>query len=146
MNREQELLQQVLRIATAGRKFFTTVTPTIVDVEVRSAFDYIAEVKTRLIGDITPWVREPATDAPQHVSAAVSVEKTYADLERTFRRDPPAASARLLAIGEEQLLRTVERTFEESRIPVLKDLLKTYYPQLVICREAMTRLRSREAA
>jgi hypothetical protein len=146
MDREQDLLQQVLRIARAGRKFFTAVTPTITDAEVRSGFEYISEVKVRLIGDLSPWTREMSDEPMQHVSAAVSVEKVYADLERTFRKEPPAASSRLLAIGEEQLLRSVERTFDTTQNEQLKALLKTYYPQLVICREAMSRLRTRQAA
>lgn len=146
MDREQDLLQQVLRIARAGRKFFNAVTLSIADAEVRSGFEYIAEVKGRLIGDLSPWTREISAEPMQHVSAAVSVEKVYADLERTFRREPPVASARVLAIGEEQLLRAVERAFDVTQNADLKALLKTYYPQLVICREAMARLRSRQAA
>ncbi|HEX6834701.1 MAG TPA: hypothetical protein VF132_14275 [Rudaea sp.] len=147
MEREQDLLQQTLRMARAGRKFFAAVTPSINDAEVRGAFEYICEVKARLVGDLERLVSAPADDtAEEHVSAAVSLEKTYATLEKTFRNEPPAASARLLALGEEQLLRAVERSFEAARHATLKELLKTYYPQLVICREAMARLRSRQAA
>jgi hypothetical protein len=55
-------------------------------------------------------------------------------------------SAGLLDIGEQQLIRLVERAFETSQSPVLRKLLKAHYPALVVCREAMSRLSARKVA
>ena len=146
MDREQESLQQISRMARAGQKFFAAATPIVKDAEIRSAFEYIEEVKSRLVADLSRFTNTAQDEAVEHVSAAVTMEKMYTDLERTFRRDGAEASARLLALGEEQLLRAVERTFESTQNGELKEILKTYYSQLIICREAMSRLRAREAA
>ncbi len=122
--------------------------PGVTDAEVRTAFAYISEVKNRLVEDLAPWMPARATlsDPTDHISPATVVEKMYADARRNFRGSTPAASAGALSFGEEQLLRLLERTFTSTTNLTLKDLLKSYYPQLVICREAMSRLHARLAA
>jgi uncharacterized protein (TIGR02284 family) len=145
MNREEDLLQQIVRIATTGRDFFIEVTPRITDSEVRAAFDYIAEAKRRFVLELTPWTRETTTEE-HHVSAAASAERIYVDLRRTFDGTRPQLSAGLLDIGEQQLMRLVERTFESAKSPLLRRLLKVHYPSLVVCREAMSRLSARRVA
>ena len=150
MNRKEDVLHQVARIARSGRDFFVGVYPGVVDAEVRTTFAYIAEVKSRLLADLAPWLTSgmesssPALD--DHISPAAIVAKTYADARKTFRGDAPAASATALSFGEEQLLRLLGRAFEQSDHAALKQLLKSYHPQLVISREAMLRLRARRAA
>jgi hypothetical protein len=150
MDRKEDVLQQVARIARSGRDFFAGAHPGVVDAEVRTTFAYIAEVKSRLLTDLAPWLTSamesssPALD--DHISPAAIVAKTYADVRKTFRGDAPAASAAALGFGEEQLLRLVGRAFEQSDDAALKQLLKSYHPQLVISREAMLRLRARRAA
>ena len=154
MNRQEDVLHQVVRIAQSGRDFFVEAYPGVVDAEVRTTFAYIAEVKSRLLADLTPWLAansnssqpELSADSADHISPAAIVAKTYADARKTFRGDAPAAGAAALGFGEEQLLRLVGRAFEQSGAPALKQLLKSYHPQLVICREAMLRLRARQAA
>ena len=153
MNRHEDVLHQVARIARSGRDFFVEVYPGVVDAEVRTTFAYIAEVKNRLLDDLAPWLASSA-DAPSpgsedpsdHISPAAIVAKTYADARKTFRGAAPAASAAALSFSEEQFLRLLGRAFEQSDVPALKQLLKSYHPQLVISREAMLRLRARQAA
>ena len=149
MNRQEDVLHQVVRIADSGREFFVGVYAGVVDAEVRTTFAYIAEVKTRLLADLAPWLT-PAVgswqDPADHISPAAIVAKTYADARKTFRGDAPAASAAALSFGEDQLLRLLGRAFEQSENATLKQLLKSYHPQLVISREAMLRLRARQAA
>ena len=150
MNRQEDVLHQVARIARSGRDFFVEVYPGVVDAEVRTTFAYIAEVKSRLLTDLVPWLTSgmdssnPVSD--DHISPAAIVAKTYADARKTFRGDAPAASATALSFGEEQLLRLLGRAFEQTENQTLKQLLKSYHPQLVISREAMLRLRARQAA
>ena len=145
MNREEDLLHQIVRIASIGRDFFVEMKLRVVDSEVRAAFEYIADVKNRFVLDMTPWA--PAGKAENHhVSAAASAERIYVDLKRSFDGAQPHLSAGLLDIGEQQLMRLVERTFEIAKSPVLRKLLKAHYPSLVVCREAMSRLSARRAA
>ena len=150
MNRHEDVLHQVARIARSGRDFFVEAYPGVVDAEVRTTFAYIAEVKSRLLADLAPWLTlgidssDPVSD--DHISPAAIVAKTYADARKTFRGDAPAASAAALSFGEEQLLRLLGRAFEQTENQSLKQLLKSYHPQLVISREAMLRLRARQAA
>jgi len=145
MNREEDLLQQIVRIASIGRDFFVEMTPRIADSEVRAAFEYISDVKNRFAQDLTPWA--PAGKPENHhVSAAASAERIYVDLKRSFDGRQPHLSAGLLDIGEQQLMRLVERAFEIAKSPVLRKLLKAHYPSLVVCREAMSRLSARRAA
>ena len=148
MNSLDGLLQQTLRIARASRDFFVFAEPAMKDSEVRMAFEYIGQVKGKLASDLEPYV---AANDGQAVGAtlspASSVEKIYQDLRTSVRSSGvSAAAARTLAAGEEQLVRLVERAFEQATNATLKDMLKAYYPQLVICREAMARLRARQAA
>jgi len=145
MNREEDLLQQIMRIACVGRDFFTDVQPRIADPEIRAAFEYIGDTKGRFIVELAPWVRSGEAQS-DHVSAAMSAEKIYVDLKRRFNAAVPQASAALLAIGEGQLVRLVERAYESAGSSVLQKLLKVHYPALVICREAMSRLSLRRAA
>jgi hypothetical protein len=153
MNRQEDVLHQVARIASSGRDFFVEAYPGVIDAEVRTTFAYIAEVKNRLLADLNPWLAT-ATDLSRpepegsgnHISPAAIVAKTYADTRKTFRGDAPAASGAALSFCEEQLLRLLSRAFEQSDAQALKQLLKSYHPQLVISREAMLRLRARQAA
>ena len=153
MNRHEDVLHQVARIARSGRAFFVGVYPGVADAEVRTTFAYIAEVKNRLLADLAPWLA-PNLDSPvagsedraDRISPAALLAKAYADARKTFRGDSPAASAATLSFGEDQLLRLLERAFEQSDDATLKQLLKSYHPQLVISREAMLRLRARQAA
>jgi hypothetical protein len=148
MNSHEDLLQQIARIARSSRDFFVDVYPGVTDAEVRTAFAYISEVKSRLLEDLAPWMPPAAAtiEAIDHISPAAIVEKMYADARKNFRGTAPAASAGALSVGEEQLLRLLERAFVGSSAINLKELLKSYYPQLVICREAMSRLHARLAA
>ncbi|MDR3386084.1 MAG: hypothetical protein P4L92_03455 [Rudaea sp.] len=148
MNRHEDLLQQIARIARASHDFFVDVYPGVTDAEVRTAFAYISEIKSRLVADLEPWLAPTAANGGMgdHISPASVVEKMYADVRRNFRGNQPAASAAALGFGEEQLLRLTERAFSDASVSSLRELLKSYYPQLVICREAMFRLRARQAA
>jgi hypothetical protein len=148
MDQERRVLRQILRMARTGSAFFTRAAPKISDVEVRDAFEHVAEVKNRLIADLRPFLsdEDQVEMRAERVSAAISMEKVYVDLERRFRGEAPAASARTLGLVEGELVRTVAGAFDRTHDAILHELLKTYYPQLVICREVMSRLRSRQAA
>jgi uncharacterized protein (TIGR02284 family) len=146
MNREEDLLQQVIRIASIGRDFFVEMKTRISDSEVRAAFEYISDVKSRFVLDLAPWVPAGKLDDQHHVSAAASAARIYVDLKRSFDGTRPQLSAGLLDIGEQQLIRLVERVFETAKSPVLRKLLKAHYPSLIICREAMSRLSARRVA
>ena len=155
MNRNEDVLQQIAGIARRSRDFFVDMYPSVTDAEVRTAFAYISDVKSQLLTDLAPWLPQgalerwlpqDAQDRAEHISPMAMVEKMYADVRKSFRGSMPAASAHALSFGEEQLLRLLERAFEGSSVSTLKELLKSYYPQLVICREAMHRLRTRLAA
>lgn len=150
MDRHEDILQQITRIARASRDFFVAVCPTVSDAEVRAGFTYISDVKGQLLSDLGPWLpqgmADSAPDSTDHISPAAVVEKLYADARKAFRGNAPAAGAKPLSVAEEQLLRLLERAFESTDAPALKELLKSYYPQLVICREAMRRLRTRQVA
>jgi len=145
MNREEDLLQQIVSIASSGRDFFVEMKSRVADSEVRAAFEYLSDVKSRLVLDLAVW---ESAGSPQHhhVSAAASAERIYVDLRRTFDGTRPQLSAGLLDIGEQQLTRLVERAFESAQSPVLRKLLKAHYPALVVCREAMSRLGARKVA
>lgn len=145
MNREEDLLQQIVRIASIGRDFFIEMKPRVADSEVHAAFEYVADVKSRFVLDMTPWVATGGAEN-HHVSAAASAERIYVDLKRTFDGVQPQLSAGLLDIGEQQLMRLVERAFEIAKSPVLRKLLKAHYPSLAMCREAMSRLSARRVA
>lgn len=145
MDREEDLLQQIVRIASISRDFFVEMKPRIADSEVRAAFEYIADVKSRVVADLIPWAPTGKSDN-HHVSAAASAERIYVDLKRSFDGAQPHLSAGLLDIGEQQMMRLVERAFEVTKSAVLRKLLKAHYPSLVVCREAMSRLSARRAA
>jgi hypothetical protein len=146
MNRESDLLQQIMRIAATGRDFFVAMKPRIADGEVRAAFEYVSDVKARFVDDLTPWVPGGQMLAKNHVSAAASVERVYVDLKRRFDGTAPQLSAGLLDICEQELMRLVERAYESTKSPVLQNLLKAHYPALAVCREAMSRLNARKVA
>ena len=146
MNREEDLLQQIVRIASIGRDFFIEMKSRVADSEVRAAFEYISDVKSRFVLDVAPWAPTDGVSESHHVSAAASAERIYVDLKRSFDGAQPQLSAGLLDIGEQQLMRLVERAFEVAKSPVLRKLLKAHYPSLVVCREAMSRLSARRVA
>lgn len=146
MKRHEDILHQVVRIVESGHDFFVEAYAGLKDPEIRTAFSYISDVKSQLLADLSPWVSpaHPANGDP--ASPTVAVERIYADARKNFHGSRLEASANELGFGEAQLLRLVERAYELSDDMKLKRLLKAYYPQIVICREAMWRLSARLAA
>lgn len=146
----EQVLQDIVRIAKSGRDFFSETSSRVTDTEVRTAFVYLSEVKTRLIDELIPWVPRAKDTAPGSPSAIVPsvivTEKLYMDARTNFRSNQPESIANALSFGEDQLLKLVERAFNAARAPALKQLLKSYYAELSICRDAMSRLRARLAA
>jgi len=140
MSTDQQQLQEIVRLAHSGREFFASVGPGAAETEVRAAFAYVADVKSRLIHGLAVW----APAAPP--GSASAGEKLYNEARRMFRSDAPATAAPVLTQGEDQLLRLVECAFEATRVPALRQLLKSFYSEVAICRQAMARLQSRLAA
>jgi len=140
MPTDQQQLQEIVHLAQSGREFFASVGPGAAETEVRAAFAYVADVKSRLIHSLAVWA--PSTP-PGSASAG---EKLYNEARRTFRSDAPATAAPVLTQGEDQLLRLVECAFEATRVPALRQLLKSFYSEVAICQQAMARLQSRLAA
>jgi len=146
MNTNEQVLQNMARIARSGREFFAEVYPRVLSPEVRQAFAYITDVKSRLLRDLQPWVPEIHASGDDRTSPAAMVEKMYADARRQFRTDVPANVANALGFAEAQLCKLLQRAFDEADSPALKQVLKSYYAELLICRQAMWRLHARLAA
>ena len=141
MPTNEQQLQDIVRLAQSGREFFLAAGPGAAETEVRAAFAYVADVKSRLIHGLAIWA--PATATSGSVNAG---EKLYNEARQSFRYDAPATAAPILTQAEDQLLRQVECAFEATRVPALRQLLKSFYSEVAICRQAMARLQSRLAA
>jgi len=140
IRQQDDVLRQIARIARSGHRFFSGVYPALTDPELRTAFTYIIDVKKQFLVDLAPWL-VPADDAIHDAaSPAIAAERIYDDLRRRFKGNFVATSAHELGFGEARLLELVERAFDVADDADLKRLLKGYYPQLIICREAMWRL------
>ena len=147
MKSNEQVLQNMVRIARSGRDFFAQLYPRVTDPEVRMAFSYVTDVKNRLVNDLTPYVTATAVDEQDRTSPAALVEKAYAEARRHFRGDAPAELGPALSIGEMHLCRLLERAFEDAASPPqLKRVLKGYYAELMLCRQAMWKLQARRAA
>jgi hypothetical protein len=147
MKNNDQVLQNMLRIARSGRDFFAQIYPRVTEPEVRMALSYVSDVKNRFLTDLSAWVPEAAPDVDDRTSPAALVEKMYADARRNFRAEAPAELGNALSVGEVQLCRLLERAFEEpASPPALKRMLKSYYAELMLCRQAMWRLQARRAA
>lgn len=141
----EHALQDIVRLAQSGRELFIDLGSRARESDVREAFDYVADVKKRLIESLAAWT--PLAPSDQRARAAVAeVEKLYADVREHFNGEEPAPVAHALAFGEDELLKLTERAFEGTRVPALRQLLKSYYAELSICQQAMSRLRTRLAA
>lgn len=137
-----QTLQDIVRVAQSGHAFFVDIGSRASDGEVREAFAYVADVKKRLIDSLATWT-PPLPSGGRSSSIVVAVEKLYADVRRHFRSDTPQLVAHALAFGEDRLVKLTERAFEGTRVPALRQLLKSYYSELLICQQAMSRLRTR---
>jgi len=146
MNSQDQVLQNMARIAKSGHDFFADVYPRVLSPEVRQAFAYICDVKARLLRDLQPWVPSIVAADGDRTSPAAQVEKMYADARAQFRRDVPASVANALGFAEAQMCKLLQRAFDEAQSPALKQVLKSYYAELLICRQAMWRLHARLAA
>ena len=146
MNSNEQVLQNMARIAQSGREFFADVYPRVMSPEVRQAFVYICDVKGRLLRDLQPWVPHVESAGDARTSPAAMVEKMYADARKSFRTDVPATVANALGFAEAQLCKLLQRAFDESDSPALRQVLKSYYAELLICCQAMWRLHARLAA
>jgi len=146
MKNNEQVLQNMMRIARSGRDFFAQIYPRVSDPEVRMAFSYVTDVKNRMLNDLSAWAPQPPEHSEDRTSPAAMVEKMYADARRNFRGDAPAETGNALSVGEVQLCRLLERAFEEVDSPALKRVLKSYYAELMLCRQAMWRLQARRAA
>jgi hypothetical protein len=143
MRTNEQQLQDIVRLAQTGRDFFASVGPGAAETEVRAAFAYVADVKARLIHSLATWASPSMAEATGPVSVG---EKLYNEARQNFRFDAPATAAPVLTQAEDQLLRLVECAFEATRVPALRQLLKSFYSEVAICRQAMARLQSRLAA
>jgi len=146
MNSNEQVLQNMARIAQSGREFFAEVYPRVLSPEVRQAFVYICDVKSRLLRDLQPWVPRIEPADGDRTSPAAMVEKMYGDARASFRTDVPATVANALGFAEAQLCKLLQRAFDEADSPALRQMLKSYYAELLICRQAMWRLHARLAA
>ena len=141
----EQALQDIVRVAQSGRDLFLDLGTRASEGDVREAFGYVADVKKRLIESLATWT--PLAPADRRPCATVAaVEKLYGDVRGHFNGEAPASVAHALTFGEDQLLKLTERAFEGTRIPALRQLLKSYYSELSICQQAMSRLRTRLAA
>jgi hypothetical protein len=141
----EQALQEIVRVAQSGRDLFVDIGSRTGEGEVREAFAYVADVKKRLIEGLATWT-PPAPSARPASTIVATVEKLYADVRQHFHGDAPASVAHALTFGEGQLLSLTERAFEGTRVPALRQLLKSYYSELSICQQAMSRLRTRRLA
>ncbi len=141
----EQALQDIVRVAQSGRDLFVDMGARAGEGEVREAFAYVADVKERLIESLAAWT-PPAPSGRRATGIVAAVENLYADVRQHFRDDAPGSVAHALTFGEDQLIRLTERAFERTRVPALRQLLKSYYSELSICQQAMSRLRTRLAA
>jgi len=141
----EQALQDIVRVAQSGRDLFLDIGSRACEGEVREAFAYVANVKRQLIESLAPWT-PPTPPGTRASSIVATVEKLYGDVRRHFKVDAPASVAHALTFGEVQLLALTERAFEGTQVPALRQLLKSYYSELSICQQAMSRLRTRLAA
>ena len=146
MNRHNDKLQEILRIVRSGRDFFVDAYANLTDAQLRTTFTYLTDVKSQFIVDVAPWTSSSLVGSIDSGSRAVAIERIYADARSNFRGEKIVASASELGFAEAQLLRLVEQAYEATTDIKLKRLLKAYYPQFIICREAMWRLSARCAA
>ncbi len=141
----ENALQDIVRVAQSGHDLFVDLGSRAREGEVREAFDYVADVKKRFVESLLAWT-PPAPSGLRATSTVAAVEKLYADVRDHFNGEAPAPVAHALTFGERQLLKLTERAFEGTRVPALRQLLKSYYSELSICQQAMSRLRTRLAA
>ena len=146
MKRHEDTLQQIVRIVQSGHDFFVDAYPGLTDAEIRTAFTYLIDVKSQFLSDLSPWTTAMTPHVQDANSPTVAIEQIYLDAKRNFHGNRLDASANELGFGEAQLLRVVEHAYELCDDMKLKRILKAYYPQFVICREAMWRLGERLAA
>jgi len=141
----EQTLQDIVLVAQSGRDLFVDIGARTCEGDVREGFAYVADVKKRLVESLAPWT-PPTPSLQRRGSIVATVEKLYADVGRHFHGDAPASVAQALTFGEDQLISLTERAFEGTRVPALRQLLKSYYSELSICQQAMSRLRTRLAA
>lgn len=146
MSDTEQSLQDLSRMARSGHRFFARTGPRASEDEVRAAFAYVADVKQRLAHSLSAWAPPPAKNRESGNAAVAIVEKLYADASRNFRPEAPASVAHALTFAEDQLLKLTERTYEGTRVPALRQLLKEYYAEISMCRQTMSRLQARLAA
>ena len=138
-----QALQDIVRVARRGYDFFDDMGPR--EREVQEAFAYAADVKKRLIQSLAIWA-PPAPSGEHDRSTVAAVEKLYTGAGRHFRSEAPAPVVHALTFGEDQLLKMTERAFDGTRVPALRQLLKSYYSEISICHQAMSRLQTPLAA
>jgi uncharacterized protein (TIGR02284 family) len=146
MNSNDKVLQNILRIAESGHAFFQESAPRVVDPEVRTAFNYLKDVKGRFISALAPLVTKAEPVANDRTSPAAIAERMYTDVQKNFRSDAPASVANMLALGEKQLMKLTARAFEDSKDANVRQLLKSFYAEFSLCSDTMFRLQSRLAA
>lgn len=139
-----EMLRDIVRIASASRDFCAATYAEIDDAETRTTFAFIADEKSRLVADLLPWIGTPAD--LRRRSAAEPVEAMYRAARAAFDRRATVNVAGALGFGEDQLLACIDRAHEQTRLPELRRLLKAHRIQLQTGRQAMWRLDGRLAA
>jgi len=146
MNRQEDVLNQILRIVRSGNDFYVDVYPRIVEAEERTAFAYISDVKQRFLADLRALVTREIDAGSEHISPAALAERLYATVRGKFHGRSPAQCANALKFAEDELVRLMERAFEDSGDGRVRDMLKAHYRQVATCRDVLTRLHLRFVA
>jgi uncharacterized protein (TIGR02284 family) len=143
---DQIMLDQIMRIVRSGNDFYVAVYAQVKEPEERTAFAYMSDVKQRFLAELRVYLRREPESGGEHISPASLVERLYATVRARFNGNSPRQFANALKFAEDELLRLMERAFEESSDGRVRQILKAHYRQAVVCRDVLGRLHLRLVA
>lgn len=115
------------------------------DPDVHEAFSYAADARAHLLRElaVAAAIADPATEQPLPVE---DPDLGYATLRSQFDPHAPHSQGHALHQRECAVLAHLEALFRKHQSPRVRELMKTYYPQLKRVEEMMWRLSQRRAA
>lgn len=137
-----ESLDWLVALLRDGRAYYRHALVYTEDVEMRYAFEVVAEARNALLADLRAvGMIKPSGlgDVPLDATAAPPQHR-YEALRRQFDPAHPAHQAQALIPREDATLRLVESVFRSHPEDVVRGLMKKHYPRLQHGGEIMQRM------
>lgn len=147
MSQSTDTLNELIEIARDGREFYLDAARNTLQSELKNSFQGQADLRTRLIDDLSGNVERHGDDASKGETIAGRTRKFYTAVMASFKKDPEGIYLEQLGEVEDRFLAQFKRALDVVESEKLRQVLNSYLPIAQASNEQMKKLyRQKKAA